>query len=126
MKNLKLTLYLLSLAAGLLLGACTEAKKETAPSPSAPPAFEVSTITVSSRPAPLTVELPGRTAAYRVAEVRPQVSGIVQKRLFTEGSEVKAGELLYQIDAATYQAALARAEAAQARSEAMEYSAPVK
>ena len=98
MKNLKLTLYLLSLAAGLLLGACKEAKNEPAPPPAAPPAFEVNTTTVTSQPAPLTVELPGRTAAYRVAEVRPQVSGIVQKRLFIEGSEVKAGELLYQID----------------------------
>ncbi len=126
MKNSRLTLYLLSLAVGLLVGACTEAKKEPAPPSAAPPAFEVSTTTVISQPAPLTVELPGRTAAYRVAEVRPQVSGIVQKRLFTEGSEVKAGELLYQIDAATYQAALASAEAALARSEAMEYSARLK
>ena len=61
-----------------------------------------------------------------MAEVRPQVSGIVQKRLFTEGSEVKAGELLYQIDPATYQAAFAGAEAALARSEATEYSARLK
>jgi membrane fusion protein, multidrug efflux system len=126
MKNLKLTLYLLSLAAGLLLGACQEAKQNPPAAPPAPPAVQVSTITVISQPAPLTVELPGRTAAYRVAEVRPQVTGIVQKRLFAEGSEVKAGELLYQIDAATYQAALASAEAALARSEAMEYSARLK
>lgn len=126
MKNLKIMLYLLSLAAGLLLVACKEEKQSPPPSPAAPAAVEVSTMTVTSKPAPLSVELPGRTAAYRIAEVRPQVSGIVQKRLFTEGSEVKAGELLYQIDAAAYQAALASAEAALARSEAMEYSARLK
>jgi membrane fusion protein (multidrug efflux system) len=63
-------------------------------------------------------ELPGRTSAYLVAEVRPQVSGIIQKRFFTEGSDVKAGELLYQIDPATYEAAYAGAKAALARAEA--------
>src|SRR5690554_2127240 len=56
-------------------------------------------------------ELPGRTAAYRVAEVRPQVNGIVKKRLFEEGSEVEEGEQLYQIDDATYQAAAKKAAA---------------
>lgn len=68
------------------------------------------------------VELPGRTSAYRVAEVRPQVSGILQKRLFAEGSEVREGQLLYQIDPALYQAAVASAEAQLAQAEATEHS----
>ena len=59
----------------------------------------------------LTTELPGRTAAFRVAEIRPQVSGLVRKRLFTEGSDVKAGQVLYQIDPAPFQAALDNATA---------------
>jgi membrane fusion protein (multidrug efflux system) len=66
----------------------------------------------------LTTELPGRTSAYLVAEVRPQVSGIIQKRLFTEGSDVKAGEVLYQIDPSTYAAAYASAKAALSRAQA--------
>jgi len=59
----------------------------------------------------LTTELPGRTAAFRIAEIRPQVSGLIQKRLFTEGSDVTAGQVLYQIDPAPFQAALDNAEA---------------
>lgn len=66
---------------------------------------------VQARPLTLTTDLPGRTSAYRIAEVRPQVSGIVQQRLFTEGSEVKKGQQLYQIDPRTYEAELARAKA---------------
>jgi membrane fusion protein (multidrug efflux system) len=66
----------------------------------------------------LTTELAGRTSAYLIAEVRPQVGGIIQKRLFTEGSDVKAGEVLYQIDPAAYQAAYNSAKAALARAEA--------
>jgi membrane fusion protein (multidrug efflux system) len=66
----------------------------------------------------LTTELSGRTAPCQVAEVRPQVNGIIQKRVFTEGSDVKAGEVLYLIDPATYQAAFASAKAAEARAEA--------
>jgi len=66
----------------------------------------------------LTTELPGRTSAHLVAEVRPQVGGIIQQRLFTEGSDVKAGQALYQIDPATYKAAFASARAAQAKAEA--------
>jgi membrane fusion protein (multidrug efflux system) len=123
-KNVSLTV--LALSVGMLLPACKDVKQAPPPSAAAPMAFEVGTIVITSQPAPLSVELPGRTAAYRVAEVRPQVSGIIQKRLFTEGSVVKAGELLYQIDAASYQAALAIAEAALAKSEAMEYSARLR
>lgn len=122
----KIAFPLLALAAGLFLFACKDAKQGPPPTAAAPKAVEVNTVPVTSQQTPLSIELPGRTAAYRVAEVRPQVSGIVQKRLFTEGSVVKAGELLYQIDPATYQAALAIAEATQAKSEALEYSARLR
>jgi membrane fusion protein (multidrug efflux system) len=61
-------------------------------------------VTLKARPVPILTELPGRVAALRTADVRPQVNGIVLKRLFVEGSEVKAGQQLYQIDAASYQA----------------------
>ena len=74
----------------------------------------VSFITVQEQSVQLTADLPGRTAPYAVSEVRPQISGIVQRRLFTEGSTVKAGQPLYQIDPAPYRAALESAEAAMA------------
>jgi len=88
--------------------------------PSLPPrpVPEVSTVTVQTEKIMLTTELPGRTSVYRIAEIRPQVSGLIQKRLFTEGSDVKAGQVLYQIDPAPFQATLANAEAARARNEA--------
>ncbi len=128
MKNLreKTSFSVIALTAGLFLFGCNDAKQTPPAAPSAPMAVEVNSLTVTSQPTPLSIELPGRTAAYRMAEVRPQVSGIVHKRLFTEGSEVKAGELLYQIDPATYQATLASAEAALAKSEASEYSARLR
>jgi len=79
---------------------------------------QVSVVTVETQKITLTTELPGRTAAFRIAEIRPQVSGLILKRLFTEGSDVKAGQVLYQIDPAPFQAALDNAEAALGRSEA--------
>lgn len=102
------------LASGLLVTGCK--KKAAAPPPAGPP--EVSIITIAPKRVEITTELPGRTSAYLIAEVRPQVSGIIQKRVFTEGSDVKAGQVLYQIDPATYQAAYASAKAAEARAEA--------
>lgn len=75
------------------------------------PPPEVGVVVLHARPATLTAELPGRTAPYRISDVRPQVNGIVLKRLFTEGSEVKAGQPLYQIDPAPYQAAYNNASA---------------
>ncbi len=83
------------------------------PPEGAPPASdaEVATLVVSTRSVVLTTELPGRTTAYLIAEVRPQVNGLIQKRLFTEGSEIVAGQELYQIDPAPFQAALENAEA---------------
>ena len=71
-----------------------------------PPVPEVATVTLQPQQVELTTELPGRTSPYLVAEIRPQVNGIIQRRLFQEGSDVKAGQLLYQIDPAPFQVAL--------------------
>jgi membrane fusion protein (multidrug efflux system) len=90
--------------------------KPAAPPPPGPP--EVGVVTLAPERVVLTTELPGRTTPYLVAEVRPQVHGILQKRHFEEGADVRAGELLYQIDPAPYQAAVAQAEAALAMAEA--------
>ena len=79
---------------------------------------EVTSVTVKTERIILTTELPGRTSAYRVAEIRPQVSGLIKKRLFTEGSEIQAGDLLYQIDPQPFEAALDNANAALGRAEA--------
>lgn len=92
-------------------------KKET-PAPPPPGPIEVGVIKVAPSPVTLTRELPGRTSAYRIAEVRARVSGIVLKRLFTEGGDVKEGDILYQIDPAPYQAALDNAKGALARAQA--------
>ncbi|MEI6674753.1 MAG: efflux RND transporter periplasmic adaptor subunit [Verrucomicrobiota bacterium] len=83
-----------------------------------PPPPEVSVLTVQAQRVALTTELSGRVAASLTAEVRPQVGGIVQNRLFTEGTDVKAGDLLYQINPASYQAAHDGARAALAKAEA--------
>ena len=104
-------------AAALMLAAC--AKEAGGP----PPPPEVSVVTLQPRKIEITDELPGRTTAFRVAEVRPQVTGIVQKRLFSEGSEVKAGQQLFQIDAGSYRASLLSAEAALKRAEAQAVTA---
>ena len=99
----------------LVLTACDS--KDQGAKPAAGP-VEVGVVDVIKGDIPLEAELPGRTNAYRKAEVRPQVSGIIQKRLFTEGAEIKAGTPLYQIDPASYEAALASAKAELARAEA--------
>jgi membrane fusion protein (multidrug efflux system) len=78
----------------------------------------VGIVTIRPEPVVLTTELPGRTAAFLTAEVRPQVSGLLQQRLFEEGSDVRAGSVLYQIDPAPYRAAFEQAEAALAVAEA--------
>jgi len=101
------------LVVGLMLTNC--GKRAEPPQGGTP---EVATVTVSTQQVVLTTELPGRTSAYRIAEIRPQVSGIIQKRLFTEGTDVKAGEVLYQIDPAPFQAALDNARGALGRAEA--------
>jgi membrane fusion protein (multidrug efflux system) len=91
-------------------------RKAQAPPPPGP--VEVGAVTVQPERLVLTTELPGRTAAYLVAEVRPQVSGSLQQRLFVEGSDVKAGSILYRIDPAPYQAAYDQAKATLAVAEA--------
>jgi RND family efflux transporter MFP subunit len=87
--------------------------------PPAPPPPKVSVVTVKAQTVPITTELPGRVAGYRYADVRPQVNGIILKRLFVEGSEVKAGQQLYQIDPAPYQATYDSAVAANASARAL-------
>ena len=79
---------------------------------------EVGVVTIQPERIVLTKELPGRTAAYRVAEIRPQVNGLILKRSFKEGANVKAGDLLYQIDPSPYQAAYDQAAAAVSMAEA--------
>ena len=93
------------LVVGLILGGCGQ---KTTKAPQTP---EVAVVTIQTKPVAITTDLTGRTSANLVAEVRPQVSGVIQKRLFTEGSDVRAGQVLFQIDPALYQAALARSEA---------------
>jgi membrane fusion protein, multidrug efflux system len=89
-----------------------------APPPSPPPP-KVSVVTVQAQAVPITTELPGRVEGYRYADVRPQVNGIILKRLFVEGSDVKAGQQLYQIDPAPYQASYDGAIAANASARAL-------
>lgn len=87
---------------------------------------QVSVVTLKPRSVAVTAELPGRTAAALVAEVRPQVGGIIKQRLFKEGSEIKAGDPLYKIDDASYQAAYDSAVAALSKAEAAVPSAQAK
>ena len=79
---------------------------------------EVATVTIEPLRIELTTELPGRTSPCRVAEIRPQVNGIIKKRLFREGSDVKAGQLLYQIDPASFQVAHDSAKASLSKAQA--------
>lgn len=104
-----------TLVAGLSLTGC-DSTKSVAPPPVGP--TEVGFVVVKTETVSLTTELSGRTVPQMIAEVRPQVSGIILNRRFTEGSDVKAGQALYQIDSAVFEAAYASARAAQARVEA--------
>ncbi|MCO4198555.1 efflux RND transporter periplasmic adaptor subunit [Aeromonas hydrophila] len=115
----------LALLASGLLTACGE-QGSAQQGPGAMPPAAVDVVTLHTVPLQLTTELTGRSTPLRVAEVRPQVSGIILKRLFTEGSDVKAGQLLYQIDPAVYQAAVASAKANLAKAQANEQSARLK
>ncbi len=87
------------------------------PPPARPPP-EVGVVTIVAQPVPIQTELPGRTSPFAISQVRPQVNGIILKRLFVEGANVKAGQLLYQIDPAPYQAALDQAKGVLASAEA--------
>ena len=107
-------LFVLSLA----LAGCNEAQPQAQAQAAAPPPPAVDVVTLRTRPVTLTTDLPGRTSAYRTAEVRPQVSGVLLKRLFNEGDMVQTGQQLYQIDPAPYEAALASAQATLAHAHA--------
>lgn len=107
--RIPLTFKGLSVIAFVALTAC-QGETQTGAGQQRPPS-QVAVVTLASKDVPFTSELPGRTVATRMAEVRPQVSGIVQKRLFEEGSLVEAGQQLYQIDDARYEAALNTAKA---------------
>ncbi|MBN2371900.1 MAG: efflux RND transporter periplasmic adaptor subunit [Vicinamibacteria bacterium] len=101
------------MAGAVLMVGCGRGQTPPPPGP-----MEVGVVAMSPERIVLTTELPGRTAAYLIAEVRPQVSGIIKERKFVEGSFVRAGDLLYQIDPAPYQAAYDQAKAALAVAEA--------
>jgi membrane fusion protein (multidrug efflux system) len=92
--------------------------KKDKPAPAAPTPPEVTVAAVHAGNVPLTVDLPGRTTPFLVAQVRARVDGVVQTRSFVEGEDVKAGQVLYRIDAAPYRAALANAQAAQQKAAA--------
>ncbi len=114
---------LLSLLLTSLLVACQD-KPAAAPAARAP--AEVGVVSVAAQDAPLLLELPGRLSASQVAEIRPQVGGVVQKRLFTEGGLVKAGQPLYQIDAAALEAERARNAASLQKAQAQLNASKVK
>ena len=115
----------LMLSGSFLLAGCDNNDQAQAAQQQAP---EVGVVTLKSAPLKITTELPGRTSAFRIAEVRPQVSGIILKRNFVEGSDIQAGESLYQIDPATYQASWnsAKASLVQAQANARIASLTVK
>jgi membrane fusion protein (multidrug efflux system) len=108
------------LCAAVLLAACgkSDAPAAGAPGAGGPPPAEVGVITVAPQAIALSTELPGRLEASRVAEVRARAAGILQKRLFREGSDVAAGQTLFQIDSAPYRAAEGSAQASLARAQA--------
>ncbi|GJD49948.1 Multidrug resistance protein MexA [Methylobacterium crusticola] len=105
-------------ASALLLGlaACKPAQQAGAPAPPPPP--EVAIVTVKNQPIPFERDLPGRVAPMRIAEVRARVAGLVVKRTFEQGSQVKEGDILYKIDPMPFRVELDSAEATLARTEA--------
>jgi membrane fusion protein (multidrug efflux system) len=111
------TVLVAAVALATLLGGCSK-KEEAAP---APPPPQVGVVTLKTQPYTLTSDLPGRTTAFRIAEVRPQVNGIILKRMFTEGADVKVGQQLYQIDPALYEATANSAKAALQSAKSLAY-----
>jgi membrane fusion protein (multidrug efflux system) len=99
----------------LLLAGC---QRESGSAGGTPPPAEVGVVTIEPQAVTLTTELPGRTSPFRIAEVRPQVTGVLLKRLFTEGAEVREGQQLYQIDSSPYQATYDSAQAQLAKANA--------
>ncbi len=121
--RLRASLALLFASSSLILAGCNDSQSAVNTAPKDP---EVGVVTLALQSTTLKSELAGRTAAQMVAQIRPQVGGIVQKRAFTEGAMVKAGDLLYQIDPASYQSAQASAKASLARAEATAAAARLK
>lgn len=107
------------LASALVLSSLLSACGSQEAPASAPPPAEVGIITLKAQAIDLTTTLPGRVTAFQTAEVRPQVGGIVKRRVYAEGTEVKAGSVLYELDPATYQAAYASASASLAKANAL-------
>jgi len=107
---------LILLSCFLILSGCRKEGAQKGAGGPTPP--EVGVVTITPRSVEITTELPGRASAYLVAEIRPQVSGIIEKRHFEEGSDITAGQLLYQIDPAPFQAALDSAVASLGRAKA--------
>ena len=110
------TVLAAAVISAIALAGCSK-QQDNAQAAAARP-VNVTVQTITAQPVQVQEEISGRTVAYRVAEVRPQVNGVLQKRLFTEGQYVKEGQPLYQIDAATYKAAEASAKAALNQAEA--------
>lgn len=111
-KNIHLTVLLFFVTP--ILTSCDN-KAKTPPPPMIP---EVSVVSIKTEPVTLTTELPGRVSSYLIAEVRPQVSGVIKKRFFVEGSDVKEGDILYQIDPSIYEATYLNAKASLNRAKA--------
>lgn len=115
-----------ALALVALLAACSNEESASQAGNGGAPPPEVAVIEVRATSVPVSTELPGRTSAYMIAEIRPQVGGIIEERHFVEGAEVERGALLYQIDAATYEAEVDSARAAVARAQANAEAARVR
>ena len=98
--RVKLIVVIGLLSVSLMQAGCKPQSTKSGPPQAVAP--EVAVLTIQPQHVLLTTELPGRTAPYMVAEIRPQVSGLIQKRLFTEGSDIRAGQDLYQIDSALF------------------------
>ncbi len=124
MQRSRVVLFAVSaLASAVILSGCDQSPQI---SQQAKQAVPVGVITLKSQPLTLTKELPGRVAASQVAQIRPQVNGIIQSRLFTQGAEVKKGQALYQIDASTFEAQVATSKAAITKAKASIANAKAK
>ncbi|MCQ8878661.1 efflux RND transporter periplasmic adaptor subunit [Pseudoalteromonas shioyasakiensis] len=124
MQRSRVVLFAVSaLASAVILSGCDQSPQASQQAPKATP---VGVVTLKSQPLTLTKELPGRVAASQVSEIRPQVSGIIQSRLFTQGAEVKKGQALYQIDASTFEAQVATSKAAITKAKASIANAKAK
>jgi membrane fusion protein (multidrug efflux system) len=122
MKRICLTTVICSLAIGL--AACSDSQPAASSAPKGE--TEVNVMALTARSIPITSELPGRTVAFNTAEIRPQVGGLIKSRDFVEGTNVKAGDILYQIDSASYDAAAQSAEATLERAQAAQRNAQTK